>query len=495
MAGNRRLFITMGLDSLTLGQIQKGLVDKTFSAVELVRGSLVKIAKHDRQLSAFLRTRSAAETEAAQIDQRLANGESPRPLEGAIVAIKDNLSLDGEITTAASKILEHYKAVFTATAVERLQTAGAIVVGKTNLDEFAMGSSTENSAFQTTRNPWNHELVAGGSSGGSAAAVGADLATIALGSDTGGSIRQPASFCNVVGMKPTYGRVSRYGLFALSSSLDQIGPFARTVEDAASVYQTIAGQDENDLTTSDREVGNVSGSITQSVAGLKIGLPKEFFGPGVDPKVAEVVQTAAKAFEGLGAKIGQVSIPHAPEALATYYIIQPAEASSNLARYDGIRYPLSVRDGRSLNDIYHHTRAQGFGTEVKRRILTGTFALSAGYTDAYYHQATQVRALLRSEFAQAFKHVDILLTPTSPILPFALGVKTQDPLTMYLADLLTVPANLANIPAMSLPGGFVDGLPVGIQLMANEWDEATMFRAGYAYQQITDWHTRRPEIK
>ncbi len=482
----------MDLLNLDISQVRDGLSKKAFSAAELIRHHFDSIATHDPQLGAFLRTRSTVEAEAQETDARLARGEELRPLEGVPVAIKDNMSLGGEVTTAAAKILEQYRGVYTATAVARLQSAGALVIGKTNLDEFAMGASTENSAFQPTRNPWNPNLVPGGSSGGSAVATAAGFSVVSLGSDTGGSIRQPASFCNVVGMKPTYGRVSRYGLFALSSSLDQIGPFARTVEDAAAVYEVMAGQDDCDQTTSAADVGNVTTAMREPITDLRVGLPKEFFGDGVDPRVSAVVQQAARIFEQRGATLVDVSIPHAPQALATYYIIQPAEASSNLARYDGIRYGLSVRDGGNLDNIYRRTRAQGFGAETKRRIMLGTFALSSGYADAYYGQATRVRALLREEFHQVFDQVDVLLTPTSPTLPFALGAKTQDPLTMYLADLLTVPANLANIPAMSLPGGFVEDLPVGIQLMAREWDEVTMFRAALAFQQATDWHTRRP---
>lgn len=482
----------MDLGTFSIADVTDGLRDKKFSARELVGEYLGVIRQRDQSWGAFLRLRPEAETEAAAIDERVAAGQPLRPLEGVPVAIKDNMSLRGEVTTAASKILEHYRGVFTATAVERLQAAGAIVIGKTNLDEFAMGASTENSAFQPTRNPWNPTLVPGGSSGGSAVAVAGGLSVISLGSDTGGSIRQPAGFCNVVGLKPTYGRVSRYGLFALSSSLDQIGPFARRVEDAATVYSIIAGQDDCDQTSSALPIGNVPAELNQPITDLRIGLPKEFFGPGVDPAVAKIVEAAAKHFEKLGAKISEVSIPHAPQALATYYLIQPAEASSNLGRYDGIRYGLSVRDGSGLTDIYRRSREQGFGQEVKRRIMVGTFALSAGYADAYYGQANRVRAILREEFHEVFDQVDVLLAPTSPTPPFALGTRTQDPLTMYLADLLTVPANLANIPAMSLPGGFADGLPVGIQLMAREWNETAMLRAAYAYQHATDWHLKRP---
>ncbi len=480
--------------TLSIADVQRGLSRKTFSAVELVRDYLARINRTDGQLGAFLRLRPEIETEAQAVDDRLAAGAKLRPLEGAPIAVKDNLMMRGEETTAASKILERFRAVYTATAVDRVRQQGALILGKTNLDEFAMGASTENSAYQPTRNPWNTDLVPGGSSGGSAAAVAAADCVAALGSDTGGSIRQPAAFCNVVGMKPTYGRVSRHGLIALASSLDQIGPLARTVEDAAVVYQTMAGHDDCDATSSQREIGDVLAAMKQPIADLHLGLPKEFFGQGVDPAVAQVVTAAAREYERLGATVSEVSIPHAPQGLATYYILQPAEASSNLARYDGIRYGLSVRDEQGLEQIYRRTREQGFGTETKRRIMIGTFVLSAGYTDAYYRQANRVRAMLREEFDRAFDRVDVLLTPTSPTVAFPLGARTQDPLTMYLADLLTVPANLAGLPAMSLPGGFINGLPVGIQLMARDWDEATLFRAGYAFQQATDWHAKPPPL-
>lgn len=477
----------------TISAVHRGLQAKDFSAVELATATLQRIASQEPRLGAFLRVREQVLDEAQRVDARLAAGEDLRPLDGVTLAVKDNLTLRGEETTAASKVLAGYRGVATATAVDRLRAQGALIVGKTNLDEFAMGASTENSAFHPTKNPWNTNVVPGGSSGGSAVAVAAGDAVLAIGSDTGGSIRQPASFCNVVGMKPTYGRISRYGLIALASSLDQIGPFARTVEDAARVYQAMAGVDDHDATTSDQPVEDVLAGLGQSITGVRIGIPKEFFGSGVDPQVATTVMTAANVYASLGAKLVDVSLPLAPQALATYYIIQPAEASSNLARYDGIRFGPSVRTKAGLEQVYRQSREQGFGTEVKRRIMIGTFVLSAGYADAYYHQANRVRHMLREEFDRVFDEVDVLLTPTSPTVAFPLGARTQDPLTMYLADLLTVPANLANIPAMSIPGGFIDGLPVGVQLMAREWNEAVLFRTGHAYQQVTDWHRRLPE--
>lgn len=478
----------------TIAEVQAALKSKEVSAVELVQASLDRITQVDSQLGAFLRTREQVVAEAEATDKRISQGDELLLLDGVTVAVKDNMGLVGEEVTAASKVLAGYKAVDTATAVKKIQAQGALVVGKTNLDEFAMGASTENSAFQKTTNPWNTALVPGGSSGGSAVAVASDQSLVSLGSDTGGSIRQPASFTNVVGFKPTYGRVSRYGLLALGSSLDQIGSFAHTVEDAALVYQAMAGQDSNDATTSHHVVEHVQAALAEPIKNLRIGLPKEFFGEGVDPGVAAVVEQAADMYRQLGATVVEVSVPHARDALAAYYIIQPAETSSNLARYDGIRYGLSVRDGEGLNSIYRKSRDAGFGAEVKRRIMIGTFVLSAGYSDAFYGQANRVRAMLREEFDRVFDQVDVLLTPTSPTTAFPLGARTADPLTMYLADLLTVPANLANIPAISLPGGFSHDLPVGIQLMAREWNESVLFRTGGAFQRATDWHTKRPPL-
>lgn len=478
-----------------LTSLAEELRAKSLSSTEAVTRAIESAETDQATLGDFLQLRKErALREAGEADVRRARGDSHGPLDGIPIAVKDNMTISGEIATAASKMLEQYQAVETATVIQKLQAAGAIIIGKTNLDEFAMGASTENSAYHVTHNPWDPNVVPGGSSGGSAVAVASGHVPAALGSDTGGSIRQPAGFCNVVGMKPTYGRVSRSGLIALASSLDQIGPFARTVEDTALMYSIIAGRDEKDATTSSQPIDDVINGIGDGVKGLRIGLPKEFFAAGLDSKVAKVVEDACAVLKKAGAEITEVSLPHAPQALATYYIILPAEASSNLARYDGVRYGTSVRDGKNLYDMYAKSRGQGFGPEVKRRIMIGTFVLSSGYSDAFYHQALRVRAALTEEFHQVFDQVDVLLTPTSPTVPFPLGARSADPLQMYLADLYTVPANLANIPAMSLPGGFVDGLPVGIQLMAKQWDEATMFRVGHTYQQLTDWHTKTPPI-
>lgn len=485
-----RSFLNMAYQ--TIDEVQAALRQRQVSVSDLAAASLTTIHDRDQEYGAFLRVRDVVCEEARRADERLATGEPLRLLEGVTVAVKDNMCLTGEPVTAASKILTGYRAVKTATAVQRLQDAGALVVGKTNLDEFAMGASTENSALQTTRNPWNTALVPGGSSGGSAVAVASGETLTAIGSDTGGSIRQPAAFTGVVGLKPTYGRISRFGLLSLASSLDQIGPFARTVADAARLYQVMAGPDERDATAHRQPVADVMTDLQQPITNLRIGIPKEFFGEGIDPEVEQLVRQAADTFRGLGATLHDVSIPHARAALPTYYVIQPAEASSNLARYDGIRYGLSKRDGQGLQGIYTQTRDAGFGAEVKRRIMIGTFVLSAGYSDAFYHQAVRIRKLLAEEIDRVFDQVDVLLTPTSPTIAFPLGARTADPLTMYLADLLTVPANLAGIPALSLPAGFAAHLPVGMQLMAKRWNELDLFRAGAAYQAATDWHQRTP---
>lgn len=476
----------------SIESVRQGIKNKDFSCRELTEQYLQHSQKVDTTYRAFLRWRDEALHEAELVDQRVAAGEIARPLEGVPMAIKDNMGLKGEVTTAASKILQDFQSVYTATVVQRLQAAGAIIIGKTNLDEFAMGASTENSAFQETVNPWNSAMIPGGSSGGSAAAVASGQSVAALGSDTGGSIRQPAAMCGVVGMKPSYGRVSRYGLFALASSLDQIGPFARNVKDAARIYQVIAGHDANDATSWPEEVPNILADIDQPLKDVRLGRPKEYFGQGVNPAVAALIDEACKVYEKLGATIIDVTLPHSPEALATYYILQPAEASSNLARYDGIRYGLSRQEGSGLLDVYRQSREAGFGPETKRRIIIGTFSLSSGYTDKYFHQANRVRLLIQEEFHRVFDQVDGLITPTSPTVAWPLGEKTQDPLTMYLADLLTVPANLAQIPALSMPAGFVGGLPVGMQIMTKIGGESTLFRIAQAYEAATDWHQRHP---
>lgn len=481
---------------LTIRQINQGLEEKQFSAVELVQQYIGNIKEKDEDIHAFLTlTEELALSQAERVDRKLASCEKIDLLEGIPIALKDNLLLADVRTTAASKILEKYKGTYTATAVQKLLDSGAVILGKTNLDEFAMGSSTENSAFGATKNPWDISRVAGGSSGGSAAAVAADECVYALGSDTGGSIRQPASFCGVVGLKPTYGAVSRYGLIAMASSLDQIGPITRTVEDAAFVFGALRGYDEYDASSAACPAQWEFPSLDGDIQGLRIGVPREYFIPGMDADIAHVVNQAIIQLEKLGADIIEVELPHTAYALSTYYVIMPAEASSNLARYDGIRYGFSA-DAPTLEGVYKKSRAEGLGKEPQRRSMLGTYVLAAGYYDAYYKQAQKVRMLVRRDFEQAFSTVDCIVTPTSPVPAFAIGEKTDDPLTMYLADVFTVSANIAGIPGLVVPCGFVErdngDLPVGLQILGKHFDEATLFRLGHAYEQSTVWHNRRP---
>ncbi|PKL75926.1 MAG: Asp-tRNA(Asn)/Glu-tRNA(Gln) amidotransferase GatCAB subunit A [Candidatus Melainabacteria bacterium HGW-Melainabacteria-1] len=411
------------------------------------------------------------------------------------IALKDNICVKNQLTTCGSKILANFIPPYHATVTEKLLAAGVPIVAKANLDEFAMGSSTENSAFGVTRNPWDPERVPGGSSGGSAALVAADMLPWSLGSDTGGSIRQPAALCGVVGMKPTYGLVSRYGLVAYASSLDQIGPLTRTVEDNALLLQLIAGHDPLDSTSADTPVGNICAGLGQNIKGLRLAVPKEMMGDGIDPDVRQAVVRALAVYEGLGAQIEEISLPTLPYALAAYYLIATSEASSNLARYDGVSYGYRAPNSRNLKEMYEQTRSQGFGAEVKLRIMLGTFALSAGYYDAYYKKAMQARTLLIREFTAAFASYDALVAPTSPITAFKLGEKTSDPLQMYLTDILTVAANLTGIPAMSLPCGFDhSGLPIGLQLMGKPLSEARLYQLAHAYEQACDWHLRQPAL-
>jgi len=397
---------------------------------------------------------------------------------------KDNIVTLELPTTVASKILENFVSPYEATVVTKLRQAGAVMVGKSNLDEFAMGSSTENSAFGVTKNPIDETRVPGGSSGGSAAAVASGMVPFALGSDTGGSIRQPASFCGVVGLMPTYGRVSRYGLIAMASSLDRIGPITTCVKDAARVLQIIAGYDEHDSTTVDIEVPDYVSVLDGDIKGLKIGVPKEYFGEGVNETIVQVVRLGIEMLEKQGAVVREISLPNSKYALATYYIIQPSEVSANLARYDGIRYGISAKDANNLWEVYDKSRAQGFGVEVKRRIMLGTYTLSAGFRDAYYDKAQRVRTLIKQDFDKAFEQVDVIISPTTPTVAFKIGERVQDPLSMYRADLLTAPASLAGLPAISVPGGEVEGLPVGLQIMGRQFDEKTILRVAYAYEQV-----------
>lgn len=441
-------------------------------------------------------TGDAAIAQARQIDRAVENGEELPPLAGAIIAIKDNMVMRGVRTTAGSRILFNYRPPYTATAVERLQAAGAIIIGKTNLDEFAMGSSTENSAYGPVKNPWDATRVPGGSSGGSAVAVAAGMAIGALGSDTGGSIRQPASLSGVVGLKPTYGRVSRYGLIAFGSSLDQIGPFANSVEDAARILSVIAGRDPNDSTSSNASVDDYVLALNGDVRGLRVGVPREYFGAGLDPDVKEKTEAAIKKLEEIGAEVVDVSLSHTEYAVPVYYLIATAEASANLARYDGVRYGFRAEEAAALRTMYSRTRDQGFGAEVKRRIMLGTYALSAGYYDQYYGKAQKVRSLIESDFRNAFEKCDVIATPTAPTPAFKLGDKTGDPLEMYLSDIYTITANLAGVPGLSMPCGLSStGLPIGIQLVGKQFDEARLLRAAHNLEQALGLDFTPPAIK
>jgi aspartyl-tRNA(Asn)/glutamyl-tRNA(Gln) amidotransferase subunit A len=483
------------LIDLTLHQAVQALKAGETSSRELTQAYLDRIDRLEPALHAFITLtpeKALAMAEAAD-KQRQRGGELP-PLLGVPMAIKDVLSVEGIRCTCGSRILENFVPPFSATTVERLLAAGIVVIGKTNTDEFAMGSSTENSAYGVTHNPWNLQHVPGGSSGGSAAATAARLIPAALGTDTGGSVRQPASFCGVTGLKPTYGRVSRYGLVAYGSSLDTVGAFARTAADVAFIFSLMAGYDPRDATTMELPVPSVRLDGDSSVEGLRIGVPEEYFIAGIQPEVAAVVQKAIETLQGLGAQVKSVSLPHTEYALPVYYLIAPAEASANLARFDGIRYGPRL-SGEAMWDIFFQTRGHKFGQEVKRRIMLGTYALSAGYYDAYYGQAQKVRTLIKRDFERAFEEVDVIAAPVAPTTAFRIGEHTDDPLAMYLEDVFTLPANLAGVPGLAFPVGFdATGLPIGIQLMGPHFREDILFQAAHAYQQVTDWHLRKPEL-
>jgi aspartyl-tRNA(Asn)/glutamyl-tRNA(Gln) amidotransferase subunit A len=456
---------------------------------------LDRVAALDPKVKAYLTvTPEAALAQAAEADGRF-EAKAPRgPLDGVPLALKDVFCTRGVTTTCGSRILEGFRPPYDATVVARLRAAGAVLLGKLNMDEFAMGSSTENSAFFTTRNPWDLSRVPGGSSGGSAAAVAADLAAGTLGTDTGGSIRQPAAFCGTVGLKPTYGRVSRYGLIAFASSLDQVGPFGKDVADAALLLQTIAGHDPMDSTSATIAVPDYVGALGQDVKGLRVGIPDEYFIEGLDPEVEAGVRAAIGTLRDLGAKTESVSLPHTEYGLAAYYVIAPAEASSNLARYDGVKYGLRVPGARDLVDMYSRTRGAGFGAEVKRRVMLGTYALSAGYYDAYYGKAQKVRTLVLRDFQRAFERVDVIVAPTTPGVAFKMGER-EDPLQMYLNDVFTIPVNLAGLPGLSMPAGFTrTGLPIGLQIIGKAFAEATILRTAQAYEAATSWRERKPEL-
>ncbi len=477
----------------SLKELAAQLAARRVSSVELTRHYLERIARLDGQLNAFITVdaeRSLAQAAAA--DARIARGEAG-PLTGIPVAHKDLFCAEGWRTTCASKMLENFVAPYDAHVIEQFARAGAVILGKTNMDEFAMGSSNENSHFGPVRNPWDTGAVPGGSSGGSAAAVAAMLAPAATGTDTGGSIRQPASFCGVSGLRPTYGRVSRYGMIAFASSLDQGGALARSAEDLASVLGVMAGHDPRDSTSVERPVDDYAGGLAGGVKGLRLGVPKEYFSSELDPAIAAPIRAAIEEYRRLGAQVVDVSLPNQPLAVPVYYVIAPAEASSNLARYDGVRYGYRAPEYADLADMYRKTRAQGFGAEVKRRILIGTYVLSHGYYDAYYRKAQQIRRLIAGDFAAAFSKCDLIVGPAAPCVAYDLGARATDCVGMYLDDLYTIPINLAGLPGMSIPCGFgARGRPVGLQIVGNYFDEARMLAAAHAFQQATDWHARTP---
>lgn len=485
----------MNLHSLTIHELQKKLGAGEVSSVELTEAVFQRIASTEEEIRSFI-TLSAetAREEAKRADGRRTRKEAAPPLLGIPIAPKDIFLTKGIRTTCASKILGNFIPPYDATVIGKLKDAGAVIVGKTNMDEFAMGSSTENSAFFKTRNPWKRDRVPGGSSGGSAAAVAADQCIASLGTDTGGSIRQPAACCGIVGLKPSYGRVSRYGIIAFASSLDQVGPLTKDITDSALMLEAIAGHDPRDSTSVNRPVPSYAALLDGKIKDLRLGIPKEYFIPGMQPEVEKTVREGIRVLERCGASVEEISLPHTEYAVAVYYLIATAEASSNLARYDGIRYGLRA-PADDLQQTYTKSRAQGFGPEVKRRIMLGTYALSAGYYDAYYLKAQKVRGLIKKDFDEAFKMCDAIVTPTSPTTAFKIGEKTEDPLQMYLSDIFTISVNLAGLPGLSLPCGFdSEGLPVGMQIIGRYFDEATILRLGFAYEQSTDWHKRKPPL-
>jgi len=480
--------------AISVTEIRQGLAEGKFSSVEITQDYLARIALHNPALNCFISvTEALALEQAALADTDLAKGDG-KPLTGVPLAHKDLFCTDGVKTSCGSRILDNFIAPYDATVIENFKRDGAVMLGKTNMDEFAMGSSNENSYYGNVANPWNTKRVPGGSSGGSAAAVAAGLAPAATGTDTGGSIRQPAALCGVTGIKPTYGRVSRYGMVAYGSSLDQGGPFARSAEDCALLLQTMAGFDRRDSTSSEQAVPDYSAGLGRGIQGLKIGLPGEYFADGLDSKLARVIETAVNELRRLGAEIRDISLPNTGLSIPAYYVVAMAECSSNLSRFDGVRFGHRCDNPVNLEDLYNRSRGEGFGDEVKRRIMIGTYALSAGYYDAYYLKAQQLRRMIKDDFQQAFGDVDLILGPTTPEVAFEIGAKTDDPVSMYLQDIYTISVNLAGLPGMSIPVGFVDGLPVGMQLIGNYFDEAGLLNAAHSYQQVSDWHLQVPEL-
>ncbi len=485
----------MELFRLTVAEARKLLDKREISATELINSVYRRIDAVEDRVRAFITlTKGQAAGMARNAGTKIKSAGPSSPMLGVPFAVKDNMCTKGILTTCASKILFNFTPPYESTVTSRLNDEGYVLVGKTNMDEFAMGSSTENSGFHVTRNPWDLKRIPGGSSGGSAAAVAADECIAALGSDTGGSIRQPAALCGVVGMKPTYGRVSRYGLVAFASSLDQIGPITKDVRDSALLLNSIAGHDPLDSTSAPVSAPDFTAALGRDIKGLRIGIPGEYFIEGIDPEVARAVRDAIRKLESLGAVPVEVSLPHTGYAVATYYVLATSEASSNLARYDGVKYGFRA-EGKDLMEMYMKTRSQGFGAEVKRRIMLGTYALSSGYYEAYYRKALQVRTLIKKDFEEAFKSVDVIVTPTSPSAAFKAGEKADDPLQMYLSDIFTISVNLAGVPALSVPCGFTpDNLPVGLQFIGKHFDEESVLQLAYAYEQATDWHKRDPDL-
>ncbi|MBX9975240.1 Asp-tRNA(Asn)/Glu-tRNA(Gln) amidotransferase subunit GatA [Cytobacillus firmus] len=485
----------MSLFDHKVSELHQLLHKKEITVTDLVSESYKRIGEVEDKVQAFLTLDEERAREAAKrMDGKIGTDDAKGLLFGMPIGVKDNIVTKGLRTTSASKILENFDPIYDATAASKLQNAETITIGKLNMDEFAMGSSNENSGFQVTRNPWNLERVPGGSSGGSAASVAAGEVLFSLGSDTGGSIRQPASYCGVVGLKPTYGRVSRFGLIAFASSLDQIGPITRTVEDNAYLLQAISGVDPMDSTSANVEVPSYAESLTGDVKGLRIAVPKEYLAEGVNEEVRQSVLDALKVLEKLGATWEEVSLPHSKYALATYYLLSSSEASANLARFDGVRYGYRTADPENLIDLYKKTRAEGFGDEVKRRIMLGTFALSSGYYDAYYKKAQKVRTLIKQDFENVFEKYDVIIGPTAPTPAFKIGENTSDPLTMYANDILTIPVNLAGVPGISVPCGFADGLPLGLQIIGKHFDESTVYRVAHAFEQATEFHKQKPGL-
>lgn len=481
------------LSILTSKELHQLIVNKNISVMELVELFLNRIEQHNPQLNAYITVvQDKARAQAIEVDNKIRNGELNHPLAGVPYALKDLFCTKGILTSCGSKMLSNFISPYDATVYDKLHQAGAVLLGKVNMDEFAMGSSNENSFYGAVANPWDLSRIPGGSSGGSAAAVAAGLAAYSLGSDTGGSVRQPASYCGISSIKPTYGRISRYGMTAYASSLDQCGPMARSAEDMALILQTISGFDSRDSTSANVPVPDYSATLNEPLTGLRIGIPKEFFADGLDTDVAKVINEAVKQFKRLGATVKEVSLPNSHLSVAAYYVIAPAEASANLSRFDGVRFGHSCDAPTNLQDLYERSRWEGFGDEVKRRIVIGTYALSSGYYDAYYLKAQKIRRLIKNDFVAVFNDVDVLMGPVTPTTAFKIGEKSDDPIAMYLGDIYTLPISLAGVPAVSIPVGFSDNLPVGLQIIGDYFNEAKLLNVAHQYQQITDWHRQSP---